>query len=326
MTTFLNRKVAVIVTGLAVAALGIAIYLVSQNGKPAPAPQPAISQGQKSAPDHTQVIEDMAARLEQNPNDGRGWYMLALSYASMGRYTDSVKSFEKAASLIKNDAQFLVDYADVLAVANDRNLLGKPLELVNQALKLEPNNIKGLALIGTASFASRDYSSAVKYWEKVVKLLPPDEPLAKQMKAGIAEAQAKLSGKASATATATTNQTQNIKISAQITGVLMISPELASRVSPTDTVFLSAKDISGSPAPIAVMRAEAKDLPMKFTLDDSMSMLQDMKLSNYQNVLISAKISKSGKTTTHPGDMHGEVPSVKVGESDVRVVIDKVYP
>jgi len=324
MTTFFNRKVAVIVTGLAVAALGIAIYLVSQNGKPAPSQQPANIQGQKPSPDHAQVIEDMAARLEQNPNDGRGWYMLALSYASMGRYTDSVKAFEKAANLIKNDAQFLVDYADVLAVANDRNLFGKPLELVNQALKLEPNNIKALALIGTASFGSRDYSSAVKYWEKVVKLLPPDEPLAKQMKAGIAEARAKLSGKKSETIT--TNQTQTIRASAHITGVLMISPELASRVSPTDTVFLSAKDISGSPAPIAVMRAEAKDLPMKFTLDDSMSMLQDLKLSNYQEVLISAKISKAGKTTTHPGDMHGEVPSVKVGESDVRVVIDKVYP
>jgi len=336
MTNILAGRAAAIVVGIAIPVLAVMLYVFRPHTPPALSAQSATAKGEKMAPEHSQVIEDMAARLELNPDDGNGWAMLAQSYATMGRYADSVKAYEKAVKLIPKDAQLLVDYADVLAVANDRNLSGKPLELINQALKIDPKNIKGLALIGTAAFQTKDYASAVKSWEKMLKLLPPETPLAKQMTAGVAEARAMLAGKKTPSLDVTQNKdtqdketqdkAQPIMGGAQISGVLMLSPELANKAAPSDSVFLSAKQVSGAPMPIAVMRFKVQDLPLKFTLDDSMSMMPDVKLSNFQEVKISAKVTKSGNTKTQSGDLEGGITSVKVGATDVRVVIDKVAP
>lgn len=326
MATLLGGRVAAIVVGIAIPVLTILLYLARPHTPPFSSSQPPITQGGKMAPEHAQVVEDMAARLEQNPNDGKGWYMLAQSYAVMGRYAEAVIAYEKAVKLLPNDAQLLVDYADVMAVANDRNLRGKPLELINKALELEPDNIKGLALIGTAAFQAEDYASAVKYWEKVLKLLPKDSPFAKQMSSGVAEARAMIAGKKSPSFGAAQDKGQLAAGGAQITGVVMLSPALAAKAAPTDSLFLSAKEMTGAHAPIAVIRAQVKDLPLRFTLDDSTAMMPTMKLSDFKEVMISAKVSKSGNTTTQRGDLKGEVASVKVGANGVKVVIDKIAP
>lgn len=287
---------------------------------------PKAAQSEKMAPEHAQVVKDMASRLEQNPDDGRGWYMLAQSYAVMGRYAEAVIAYEKAVKLIPNDAQLLVDYADVMAVANDRNLRGKPLEMVLKALELDPKNIKGLALIGTAAFQAGDYASAVKYWEKLLKLLPPDSPFARQMSSGVADARALAAGKKPPSEMVAKNKPPAVAIGAQISGVVTLSPALANKAAPTDSVFISAKTVSVPPIPVALMRAQVKDLPLKFTLDDSMAVTPEMKLSDHQVVTLIAKISKLGEAMAQPGDLQGEIKRVKVGAKDVQVMIDKVMP
>jgi cytochrome c-type biogenesis protein CcmH len=146
------------------------------------------------------------------------------------------------------------------------------------------------------------------------------------MSSGVAEARAMIAGKKSPTFLAGQDETQAAAVGAQITGVVILSPALANKAAPTDSVFLSAKEVSGSQAPIAVMRAQVKDLPIRFTLDDSKAMMPTMKLSDYKEVMVSAKISRSGNTMTQPGDLKGEVASVKVGTNGVQVVIDKVVP
>ena len=329
----MGGRAAAIAIGISIPVMAVMLYLARPHAPTfSPAQLPA-EQNKQMAPEHAQVVEDMAARLEQNPNDGKGWSMLGHSYAVMGRYADAVLAYEKAVKLIPNDVQLLVDYADVMAVANDRNLKGKPLELISKALKLDPDNIKGLALIGTAAFQAGDYASAVKYWEKVLKLLPPDSPFARQMSSGITDARALAAGKEPPSKMATQGaaqpsqgKNQPVAGGAQISGVLTLSPALAAKAAPTDSVFLSAKEVSGSPMPVAVIRAQVKDLPLKFTLDDSMAMMPEMKLSNFQEVMISAKVTKSGNTATQRGDLTGELTPVKVGTNGVSVVIDKIAP
>lgn len=326
MVTLMAGRAAAIAVGIAIPVLAVMLYLARPHTPISPPAQPPVTQNDKMAPEHAQVVEDMAARMDLNPNDGKGWSMLGHSYAVMGRYADAVMAYEKAVKLIPDDVQLLVDYADVLAVANDRNLRGKPLVLISKALKLDPNNVKGLALIGTAAFQSGNYAEAVKYWERVLRLIPPDSPFAKQMSSGAAEARAMAAGKKSPSHVADQGVAQPAAGGAQISGVLTLSPALASKAAPTDSVFLSAKEVSGSRMPIAAMRAQVKDLPLKFILDDSMAMIPEMKLSDHRVVTLSAKISKSGEALSQPGDLKGEVASVKVGAKDVRVVIDKVMP
>jgi cytochrome c-type biogenesis protein CcmH len=150
------------------------------------------AQDAQMAPEHIEMINALAARLEKNPDDGKGWAMLARTYATLKRFPEAAAAYEKAAKLIQNDAKLLADYADVLAMANDRNLQGKPLELLRSALAIDPNNAKALLMIGKASYQNGDFVHAVEYWEKLRQSLPPDSPLAKQVSENIAQARAQI--------------------------------------------------------------------------------------------------------------------------------------
>jgi cytochrome c-type biogenesis protein CcmH len=275
------------------------------------------------SPEHAAMIKTLSARLEQDPNDGKGWAMLARSYAVLGQYKEALPAYEKAVNLIPNDPILLVDYAEILAAANGNNLQGKPLEIIKSALLIDPNNAKGLNLIGIASYQAGDYAHAVSYWEKLLQLLPPDSPNAKKVSASIAAARSKAEAGTQPPAQGTPQPAAG---GAQVGVVVKLSPALAGKVSPTDTVFVYAKAVSGPPMPIAVIRAQAKDLPQKFVLNDSMAMMPSMKLSNFKEVAVSAKISKSGNATPQSGDLGGEVASVKVGDTNVQLMIDKVVP
>lgn len=321
MAILTGSQAPVIVGGIAVALFAVALYFAWT--KPVTSTASGIAQNVPMTPEHVEMIKALSARLEQNPNDGKGWAMLARSYAVMGRYNEALPAYEKAANLIQNDPVLLVDYADVLAAVNDKNLQGKPLELIQSALLIDPNNIKGLNLMGTAAFQAGDFAHAVAYWEKLLPLLPPDSPIAKQVNTSIANARAKEARPQSLPAQ---GEAQPVNGGAQIAGVVSLSPALAGKVAPTDTVFVFARAVSGPPMPIVVIRAQVKDLPQKFILNDSMAMMPTMKLSNFQEVAVGAKISKSGNATPQSGDLRGEVASVKVGTSNVQLVIDKIVP
>ncbi len=267
------------------------------------------------------MISELAARLKQSPEDGKGWAMLARTYAVTKRYPEAVEAYEEASKLIPDDAVMLVDYADILAMENGKKFKGKPLELLRRALKADPNNVKGLALMGSALFQAGDYPAAVAHWSKLLPMLPPDAPLTAQVKAGIENAHKLANGAQSVP----DGQAQPANVT-KVSGVVELSPSLRSKVAPTDTVFVFAKAVSGPPMPIAVIRAQASELPLKFVLDDSMSMMPSMKLSGQQQVTVSAKISKSGSATQQSGDMKGEVSPVKVGANNIRIVIDSVVP
>jgi len=308
----LARKSVMLMAG---AATLFALSACSPDAPP-PAEQAKVEPATEISPEHEKMIKDLAARLEQSPEDGRGWSILARTYAVSKRYPEAVDAYEKAANLIQDDVVMLVDYADILAVVNGKSFKGKPLELVEKALKIDPENVKGLALRGSAAFEMGDYAGAAKYWSKLLPLLPPDSPLWAQTKKGIENAHAM----------AGNGQSQPISAGARISGVVELSPKLAGQVAPTDTLYVFAKAISGPPMPIAVIRTVAKDFPLKFALDDSMAMMPSMKLSSQQQVTISAKISKSGSATPKSGDMKGEVTPVKLGAENVHVVIDSIVP
>lgn len=192
MAILTGSRTPAIVGGITIALVAIALYLAWSKPVITTPTQSQIAQNSQMAPEHIEMIKSLNARLEQNPNDGKGWSMLARSYAVLGRYNESVAAYEKAANLIQNNAALLVDYADVLAMANGRNMQGKPLELIQSALKIDPSNAKGLLLIGKAAYQAGDFTHAVGYWEMLLKTLPPDSPLAKQVSDNIAQARTQI--------------------------------------------------------------------------------------------------------------------------------------
>lgn len=158
-----------------------------------PSEEPAMPQGdgQRSQQDIEANVAALAKRLEENPGDLQGWIMLARSYISFEKYREASAAYAKASALKPNDAGLLADYAFALSLANGNQLQGQPMELINKALKLDPQNLKALELAGNAAFQIQDYKRAIGYWETLMRKLPAESEVAKELSGRIEDAKAK---------------------------------------------------------------------------------------------------------------------------------------
>jgi len=267
------------------------------------------------------MTEKLAARLKDQPNDAEGWAMLARSYSVLGKHPEALKAYEKALGLRKDDATLLADYADSLAVKNNRNLSGEPMKQVERALKLDPRNLKALSLAGTHAFDRKDYAGAVKYWEQVVQFGTSDNALVQQVQPGLAEAR-ELAG-----LPAVSQPLDAVKVGAApvggvaVSGTVSLSAALRTQVQPEDTVFVFARAAEGAKMPLAILRKQVKDLPLQFKLDDSMAMSPANVLSGASKVVVSARVSKSGNAMPQPGDLSGQSAAVSVGTTGMQIEI-----
>ena len=176
----------------------VAIVFYLRVGEPDritnPAPVGAPPSAESSAPpERTQEqieanVAKLAERLKSNPNDAQGWTMLARSYSSMEKYSEAANAYAKATELNAKDADLWAEYAFVTGMAEGRSLEGKPAELINRALKVDPENAKALQLAGSAAFQAKDYKKAVDYWQRVLKKVPPGSEVAETINARINEA------------------------------------------------------------------------------------------------------------------------------------------
>ncbi|MDO9029218.1 MAG: tetratricopeptide repeat protein [Hydrogenophaga sp.] len=264
------------------------------------------------------MVERLSARMKDSPEDAEGWAMLGRSYSVLGRHPEALAAYEKAVKLRKDDAQLLADYADSLAVKNDRQLAGEPMKWVEAALKLEPGNFKALALAGTDAFDRKDYATAVKHWSKLVESAPPDNSFAQQILGGLSEAR-QLAGMPALPAAAPAPMALP---GASVSGSITLAPGLAGKAAPDDTLFVFARAADGAQRmPLAILRRQVKDLPLSFTLDDSSSMSPAARISAVKSVIVSARISKSGQATPAPGDLTGQSAAVDVGATGIAIEI-----
>jgi cytochrome c-type biogenesis protein CcmH len=282
---------------LAVPLCAAALYIAV--GNPSAIDSPAV---------HLQtMVERLAAHLRENPDDSVGWKLLGRAYASLERFPEAADAYAKAAVRAPRDAQLLADFAEALAMARGRSLEGEPEQLLARALELEPQNLKALALAGTAAFARKDYAAAAARWEKMLPLVAADSEEARSIQASVDEAKSLMEKR-------------------ELKGTVSLSAKLKARAAPEDTVFIFARAAEGPPMPLAVLRKQVRDLPLAFSLDDSMAMAPGMRLSGFPRVIVAARVSKSGEAAPRPGDLQGSSPPVANDAEGVNVVIDGVVP
>ena len=261
------------------------------------------------------MIDKLAARLKANPDDVDGWAMLGRSYAMVGKHELAAPALKRASAARPDDAALMADYADALAFTSSGKLEGEPARLIAQALKLDGKNLKALSLSGTIAFNRKDYAGALRHWETLAQLAPNSDFL-KQIQGGIDEARSLLKGGGSAApaspaasggaaAAPATPATPAAAGPAAISGTITLAKALAGKAAPTDTLFVFARAAEGPRMPLAILRKQVKDLPLSFTLDDSMAMTPAMKLSSVQRVVVGARISKRGDATAQAGDLQG---------------------
>jgi len=327
---------AILGSAIPIAALLLYLSLGNHDAFAPPAVQAgAAGEHKVTRQDIEALAEKLAAKLKDDPSNVDGWVMLARTYQALDRNEESARAFDRAVALLPDNADMLADYADLLA-SIDGSFRDKSVQLIEQALKADPTHWKALALAGTVAFNRKDYKTAVEYWEKMKATVPSTSPLAGSIDASIAEARElgglKATAKAAAPASppaatpAAPVATTAAPAGAKIAGTVQLSPALASKVSPTDTVYIFARAVDGPRMPLAILKKQAKDLPVTFALDDSMAMSPSLALSNFASVVVGARVSKSGSATPQSGDLEGLSSAVKLGATGLAVVIDRTLP
>ena len=274
------------------------------------------------------MVEKLATRMKEHPDDPAGWRLLARAYTAMGRYPDAVGAFIEAAKRSPEDASLLADWADALAMQK-QTLQGEPSRLVERALALDPNYPKALSLAASAALERKDYDTAIAQWRRLKMQFPPGDAEAKEVDAMIAEAEGAKRGAPVAAAADGAARREAPAASADeaaITGRVSLDPKLRERAAANDTLFVFARAVNGPRMPLAVARTTASALPYAFRLDDSMAMTPAARISGAGEVVVEARLSKTGGATPASGDLRGTSGPVKPGTRDVLIVINDVVP
>jgi cytochrome c-type biogenesis protein CcmH len=285
------------------------------------------------------MIAKLASRLENQTmaqsGDDLAWTMLARSYAVLQRFPEASKAFARARELAPENPQLRADPADVLAMLQGQRVAGEPAQLAQRALTIDPDNLKALALAGSAAFEDKDYTGALKHWTRASRLAEPGSPLAQGLAGSIAQARAaggqepagaSAPALAQAPAPGAPAAPTAAPGTARLTGVVQLAGALAAQAAPGDTVFVFARAAEGPRMPLAILKMRVSDLPLNFTLDDSTAMSPQMKLSNFPRVIVGARISRSGDAMPRTGDLVGQVGPVDNLSGKLVVTIDAVQP
>ena len=267
------------------------------------------------------MVAGLVEKLRKNPDDAKGWVMLARSYKVMERFPDAADAYSHAGTLVDQDATLLADYADVLSRASGGSLQGKASELVARALRIDPDEPQALLLAGAAASDRQQFAAAADYWARLLAQLEPGSEEAGALEAAIAKAReiaaasggARTAGKPVASAGA-------------LTGEVTLSGKLAGQAKPDDMLFVFARAEEGPRMPLAATKATVADLPLRFRFDDSMALAGGRKISDFASVTVEARVAKAGKPQSSTGDLFGRLVGVKPGSQNLRLLIDQVQP
>jgi cytochrome c-type biogenesis protein CcmH len=357
------------VLAIAVPAIAVGLYQVIGYQEIITKTQPAAATtvsdahagGADGMPPLDVLVERLAKRMEQNPDDVEGWIMLGRTYFTLGQPESALAAIERAYALAPENTEVMLHLAEATAAAQDSSLEGRPAELVARVLKQEPENASARWLSGMIAFQRGQYNAAVVNWQKVLAQLDPAGDQAGDVRRLIEQARQRSgappqpadetrrvaasdgSGEATAADTASSTPpdagptTQRSApdgpagpAAAASSGVevsVSIDPAVAGQVAPDDTLFVYAKAAAGPPMPLAVHRGTVADLPLTVRLDDSMAMMPQMRLSAFPEVIVGARVSESGQAMPQSGDVEGETGPVATAKADsVSVTIDRVRP
>lgn len=314
------RSLFVLMLGIALLVPAGSALLYWQVGTPA-ALNGVPSQAQ-TITDVNKALDELRAHLAAQPNDVQGWLLLAQAEMEMQQPDQACDAYERVLKLKPDDTAAMVGWAQAESTANpEHRISDRGRELLQRAVKLEPDNQRGLWLLGISDFQQGRFAAAASTWRTLQPMLQPGSSVAQAVAQQIAMADARASTPAAspgAAAPASSGPALRVQVS--------LAPALKARLASGDTLFVYARAENGPPMPLAVARLDAGQLPATVTLTDAMSMLPSMKLSSVPRVVIGARISHSGNAMAQAGDLEGDGGVVDVeSKAPVKVVIDKVH-
>ena len=243
-----------------------------------------------------QSLEEMVTRLERaaaaQPDSAEGLYFLGRAYMAQNRPADAAKVFERTVALAGRQPELLGQWAQAQYFADDKKWSDKTQALTDEALKADPKEVTSLGLLGIAAFEAKRYQEAIGYWQRLMNELPEGDQSRAALEGGIAKAREQLLANGGQVQAAPATKAQaSIKVSVDL------ADALKDKVLPGDSVFIFARAVSGPPAPLAVKRVTVADLPITVELGDVDAMMPQLKLSNFPEVQLVARVSRAGQPT-----------------------------
>lgn len=265
------------------------------------------------------MVQRLERRLKKSPEDAEGWAMLGRSYFITQRYAEASQAYAKANLLNGSQtADWLVGQGEALAMANGRHVAGEPQKLFLQALALDPNQGKALWYAGLAAAQAAQYKDALGYWLKLRDQQLPDE-----LRAALDDRLQELSQLGNLTIPARAKLANAVSLTINVS----LAPGLAAKVPAGASLLVFAKAAGGPPMPLAVQKLDAGKLPMTVKLDDSMAMMPNMKLSQFQRWVLTARVSQSGGAQAQSGDLQGQLELDRTAAAKpVALVIAEIVP
>ncbi len=322
---------AVLALAVPVAALGL--YLALGNPQAlspgtvvarTTAPTDATGSTTQSLPSVDSMLAQLETRLASHPDDAEGWRLLGRSYTHLERLEDASRAFSRARALRPDNPDAMLDHAEILARLAGNRLEGEAMKLVNRALAVDPSHRRALWLGGFSALQAGDKPGAITHWEKIQALggLEPEETQMLNRMLARARGEEEVAPKAPAPPPSTASVD-----GARVTVRVELASELRDQAAPTDTVFIYARAAEGPRIPLAIVRKQVRDLPLTVALDDSMSMSPEFRLSLYPEVIIGARISKSGNARPDSGDLQGSSDRLHTADTGkVSITINKRLP
>nr|WP_256833345.1 c-type cytochrome biogenesis protein CcmI [Pseudomonas oleovorans] len=300
-----------LVSALLVPVLGVALYLHWGAVDD-------VVQTRQLAAAQPQSIEEMTARLEQTvqqqPESAEAWYFLGRTYMAQERAGDAAKAFERAVEIAGRAPELLGQWAQALYFAEGKQWSEQMQALTDEALKADPQEVTSLGLLGIAAYESQRYADAVRYWERLVAVLPEQDPSRAAIAGGIERARQQMGeGEQPSAAAAPSAKVHALEVS------VSLSPEVQQSVQPDDAVFVFARALSGPPMPLAVKRLKVSDLPVQISLSDVDAMMPELKISRFDQVQLVGRVSRAGNATQ--GEWTGQTGPVANTARDVQALL-----
>jgi len=338
-----NNKLTAVILSLGIPVLAVVLYSQLGDFEAATGTRIAatVIPAGENRPQMTieEAIAKLEQRLVQEPDNADGWFMLGKTYMAIKQYHKAAAAYEKVVALEKGNAkgedpQVLLRYADALAMTEGGNLTGSAKPFVDKVVKMMPNNPTVLWMAGTAEKQLGNYARALTYWYKLQPLLSQDAGAQAQLASLVKSAEAELPAaevaalKKAAPQPVAQPVVQSAAGDAAVAEIIVsidLDPALKAKVNPDDTLFIFAKAMQGPPMPLAAIKKTAAALPLTVSLNDAMAMMPQMKLSNFEQVKVSAVISKSGQPGAQVGDLFVEVSPVNVKSREkISLIINQV--
>ena len=333
-----HRTILSLILVVAVPLGSVAMYLQVSTYQEMPSRAETVQQVMEQAageklPPIDEMVEALAARLREDPENIEGWSMLGRTYVILQRFDDAANAYARAYDLAGDtNAGLITDYAEALAQTNGGSMQGRPEQLIQKALEIDSGLPKALWLAGFGAAERGDYESAIDTWSTLLENDQIDMESRQMLEDYVAEARVQSGAAAAPAASSDSIEAVDVDLSGATTALpaairvqVDLDASLKAQTRPEEAVFVFARATSGMPAPLAVQKLTVADLPVEVLLDDSMAMMPGHNLSSKEQVIVGARVSRSGSPMSQPGDLQGLSGALATSDvGQVSIIINQV--